>query len=168
MMTFSAATTLGARCRGHIDGCYRLHQSIQSSFVTQVGTTMLNRRTNSSSSKFEQDDERKWTLLYHRNTSRSTYPRALFGLSTFNFSYWTWYVADFTPSLNASAAHEEIALGQIDPATLEMMLIDPNMGYVGLGIGSMIWLGAFFYAKQLVSAIWAPKHTTDEERTLSI
>ena len=59
MMTFSAATTLGARCRGHIDGCYRLHQSIQSSFVTQVGTTMLNRRTNSSSSKFEQDDERK-------------------------------------------------------------------------------------------------------------
>jgi len=68
--------------------------------------------------------------------------------------YWTWYVADFTPSVNASA-HAKAALGQIDAETLELLLIDPNMGFVGVGVSSIIWVGAFFYVKQLVSAIWS-------------
>lgn len=46
-------------------------------------------------------------------------------------------------------------MGQIDAETLELLLIDPNMGYVGVGVSSIIWLGAFFYVKQLVSAIWS-------------
>lgn len=44
-----------------------------------------------------------------------------------------------------------------------MLLIDPNMGYLGLGVSSMIWLGAFLYSRQLVSAIWATKIVAGEE-----
>jgi hypothetical protein len=77
----------------------------------------------------------------------------MLGISTLNLTYWTWYVADFTPSVNA-AAEAKAGLGQIDVNTLNLLLIDPKMGYVGLGIAAVIWGGAFMYAKQLVSAIW--------------
>jgi len=77
----------------------------------------------------------------------------MLGISTFNLSYWTWYVADFTPSVNA-AAEAKAVLGQIDAETLNILLIDPKMGYVGLGVSLAIWGGAFMYVKQLVSAMW--------------
>jgi hypothetical protein len=77
----------------------------------------------------------------------------MLGVSTFNLSYWTWYVSDFTPSVNA-AAQSKAALGQIDAETLNLMLIDPKMGYVGLGVSLAIFGGAFMYVKQLVSAMW--------------
>ena len=75
------------------------------------------------------------------------------GISTSNFLYWTWYVADFTPSVNASA-QAKAALGQIDADTLHLLLIDPKMGYVGLGVSIAIWSGAWMYTRQLISAIW--------------
>ena len=77
----------------------------------------------------------------------------MLGISSFNLTYWTWYVADFTPSVNA-AAQAKAALGQIDAETLNILLIDPKMGYVGLGVSLAIWGGAFMYVKQLISAIW--------------
>jgi len=107
----------------------------------------------------EKSDERKWKLLYHRDPSRSKSPRALLGVSTFNMVYWTWYCADFTPAINSSA-HEKAALGQIGPETLDLLLVDPTMGYVGLGISTVIWLGAFVYTRQLVSAIWGSQPTS--------
>lgn len=94
-----------------------------------------------------------YNLLYHRSPSRSTPPRAMVGISTFNLLYWTWYVADFTPSVNASA-QAKAALGQIDADTLHLLLIDPKMGYVGLGVSIAIWSGAWMYTRQLISAIW--------------
>ena len=51
-------------------------------------------------------------------------------------------------------------MGQIDKQTLELLLVDPTMGYVGLGVSATIWLGAYFYTKQLVSAIWGTHQTT--------
>lgn len=118
------------------------------------------RRSSSSSSNVDdgKELERKWMLLYHRNPSRNTSPRAFFGISTFNLFYWTWYVVDFTPAINSSA-QSKFELGKINAETLEMLLIDPNMGYIGLGVSSIIWLGAFLYSRQLVSAIWATQHT---------
>ncbi len=62
-------------------------------------------------------------------------------------------MSDFTPSVNA-AAQSKAALGQIDAETLNLLLIDPKMGYVGLGVSLAIWGGAFLYVKQLVSAMW--------------
>lgn len=110
-----------------------------------------------TASNNNQDDDDATTtmynLLYHRLPSRSTPPRAMVGISTFNLLYWTWYVADFTPSVNASA-QAKAALGQIDADTLHLLLIDPKMGYVGLGVSIAIWSGAWMYTRQLISAIW--------------
>ena len=158
---------------------YSGHRSSSSLFVSNVralllpktsnATTITATRTFSSSYKFEdnispsslidESNERKWTLLYHRNPSRATSPRALFGMSTFNLLYWTWYVIDFTPAIN-QAAQLKADMGQIDKQTLELLLVDPTMGYVGLGVSATIWLGAYFYTKQLVSAIWGTHQTT--------
>jgi len=57
-------------------------------------------------------------------------PRGLFGVSTFFQIYWTWYVVDFTPAINKSA-QVKYAAGQISQETLELLLIDDMMGYVG-------------------------------------
>ena len=76
------------------------------------------------------DDERTWKLLYHRSPNRLTMPRGLFGVSTFFQIYWTWYVVDFTPAINKSA-QVKYAAGQISQETLELLLIDDMMGYVG-------------------------------------
>ncbi|KAL7524627.1 hypothetical protein ACHAWF_001028 [Thalassiosira exigua] len=163
-MSLHAASTFGLRCR--VCAACPLPRSSSQPPLSQglgkiqgriVGAILPPKRTYASSHKSEQDKERKWTLLYHRNPSKSTAPRTMLGVSTFNFSYWVWYVLDFTPSVNASA-QAKAALGQIDPETLEMLLINPSVGYVGLGVASAIWLGAYLYTKQLVSAIWAPKN----------
>ena len=76
------------------------------------------------------DNERTWKLLYHRSPNRLTMPRGLFGVSTFFQIYWTWYVVDFTPAINKSA-QAKYAAGQISQETLELLLIDDMMGYVG-------------------------------------
>ena len=76
------------------------------------------------------NDERTWKLLYHRSPNRLTMPRGLFGVSTFFQIYWTWYVVDFTPAINKSA-QAKYAAGQISQETLELLLIDDMMGYVG-------------------------------------
>lgn len=70
-------------------------------------------------------------------------------------------MVDFTPSINASAQSKAV-MGQIDKQTLDLLLVDPTMGYVGLGVSVTIWLGAFFYSRQLVSAIWGSQITSDE------
>ena len=46
------------------------------------------------------------------------------------------------------------ANGKIDQATLELLLVDETIGFLGFGVSGVIWLGAFLYSKQLVSAIW--------------
>lgn len=101
----------------------------------------------------EKTSSRQYSLLYARSPSRSTYPRVTLGFSTFNALYWLWYTYDFTPSVNASA-YEKAALNQIDAETLDLLLVDSTMGYVGLGIALVIWGGSIWYPKHLVSAIW--------------
>lgn len=149
MSVFHLASSLGARR-------LRLRHSTPSPLLNKFGVFLPTARA-SFSSKFDdcspEDDDRKWTLLYHRNPSRNTSPRALFGMSSFNLCYWSWYVFDFTPAINGSA-QAKAAMGQINQQTLELLLVDPTMGYVGLGVSSIIWMGAFIYTKQLVSAIW--------------
>ena len=77
--------------------------------------------------------DNEWQLLYKRSPSRSTYPRATLTFSSFNALYWMWYTFDFTPSVNA-AAYEKAALNQIDAESLELLLVDGTIGYVGLGL----------------------------------
>ena len=100
----------------------------QSSPQINYNSTSLATRFLSSSPS--DNDERTWKLLYHRSPNRLTMPRGLFGVSTFFQIYWTWYVVDFTPAINKSA-QAKYAAGQISQETLELLLIDDMMGYVG-------------------------------------
>jgi len=93
-------------------------------------TSNDNQESNKVDNNSSNDDERTWKLLYHRSPNRLTMPRGLFGVSTFFQIYWTWYVVDFTPAINKSAQAKYTA-GQISQETLELLLIDDLMGYVG-------------------------------------
>ena len=99
------------------------------------------------------DNKHQYSLLYQRSPSRSSAPRTTLAFSSFNTLYWTWYTFDFTPSVNASA-HEKAAIHQIDAETLHLLLVDPTMGYIGLGVALLIWGGSLWYPRHLVSAIW--------------
>lgn len=101
----------------------------------------------------DSEENTQYSLLYQRSPSRSSAPRATLAFSSFNTLYWTWYTFDFTPSVNASA-YEKAALHQIDAETLDLLLVDPTMGYIGLGVALLIWGGSLWYPKHLVSAIW--------------
>jgi len=109
--------------------------------------------TDTQSPPKETATDHQWKLLYQRNQSRSLYPRATLAFSSFNTLYWSWYTFDFTPAVNNSA-YEKAALGQIDIETLELLLVDSTMGYVGLGVALLIWGGSVWYPKHLISAIW--------------
>ena len=159
---YAAIQTVPFTSRANASTITRSHhifEHINLPSVSYATTLLPSARTYSSSPKLQQTDgERKWTLLYNRNPSRTTVPRAMLGVTTFNLTYWFWYNLDFIPSINASA-HHKFELGQIDADILDKLLIEPALGYMGMGISSLIWLGAYLYTKQLVSAIWASKET---------
>lgn len=115
----------------------------------------------------DQVEDSKWLLLYRRSDSRSTYPRATLTFSTFNLFYWLWYTFDFTPAVNASA-HEKAVLGQIDAETLELLLVDSNMGYVGLSLALVIWSGSIWYPKHLITAIWKSEDDDKSNQRMAI
>jgi hypothetical protein len=174
MSLYHASSRIGVGNRVKISYCRLRCILLTLPKNTEHGIFPRRASSTSSSSSFNDDDksfaprlnqsdfEREWKLLYHRNPSRNTSPRAFFGISTFNLLYWAWYVFDFTPAIN-SAAQTKFELGKIDPETLQMLLIDTNIGYIGMGVSSVIWLGAFLYSRQLVSAIWATQPPEDEE-----
>ncbi|KAL9183735.1 hypothetical protein ACHAXT_004591 [Thalassiosira profunda] len=148
MSALYAASILGDRIRSS-----RVSSKIP---IAACCNHLPSRCTFSSSTQTNSNGEREWTLLYRRDPGKSTSPRAMLGISSFNFTYWTWYNFDFVPAMNASA-QTKAELGQISQETLEMLLVDPKMGFVGLGMATAIFGGAIFYARSLVNAIWAPK-----------
>ena len=172
MSLYHASSRIGVGNRVTISCCRLRYIQLTRPKNTEHGIFPRRASSTSSSSSFDDksfaprlnqsDFEREWKLLYHRNPSRNTSPRAFFGISTFNLLYWAWYVFDFTPAIN-SAAQTKFELGKIDPETLQMLLIDTNIGYIGMCVSSVIWLGAFSYSRQLVSAIWATQPPEDEE-----
>ena len=78
-------------------------------------------------------------LLYKRDASRSLFPRLLLLFTTFHSSYWLWYTLDFTPTINAR--------------NIESVLIDPTVGYCGLGLSILMSVGALLYPKSLIEEI---------------
>ena len=179
MNVYHASSIIGVGHRAKISYCQlfpRCPRLPLQELTDGHGLFPIPRRASSSAhiddDKPASQSDKEWKLLYHRSPSRNTYPRAFFGVSTFNLFYWTWYVVDFTPAINSSA-QTKFELGKIDPETLEILLIDPNMGYIGLGVSSIIWLGAFLYSRQLVSAIWASQSTatsvgSEDDRRLAV
>ncbi|KAL3805010.1 hypothetical protein HJC23_003238 [Cyclotella cryptica] len=147
------------------------HTPLPVRFCAETVAKLISTRSFSSSSKSSvnsQDsaEDVKWSLLYHRS-NRATYPRATLTFSTFNLFYWLWYTFDFTPAVNASA-HEKAALGQIDAETLELLLVDNSMGYVGLGVALVIWGGSVWYPKRLITAIWKSEDDDENNHRIAI
>lgn len=105
---------------------------------------------------------RTWTLLYHRPPGRSVLPRAMIGTSSMSILYWTWYVADFIPTVNGSA-ESLFAAGRIDAEALELMTVDTTIGLVGLGLSTMFLTGSISYIRHLVSAVWKSSDDDGEE-----
>lgn len=114
------------------------------------------------SSKSSKEDERKVeteaspllspttksTLLYKAKSSKATFPRSLLGFTTVHAGYWSWYVFDFTPSLQSSAVIT-------DP-------IDPTVGYIGLGLSIFMSIGSMVYPKSLICEISKSKTASVE------
>ena len=100
-------------------------------------TNNLSTETSSSSSTDDQS-----ILLYRRDEARNVIPRSLFLFSTFNTSYWVWYVTDFVPAISAAE-----------------LQVDASWGYAGLGIGLISNLVVGLYGTSLISTIsYDPKH----------
>jgi hypothetical protein len=145
---------------GQVNSCLHSSQSNQLVNNTKhaIDARHLSSQTdpnnNPTPTNHHKDDQ--YTLLYARSPTRSIYPRTTLAFSSFNTLYWLWYTFDFTPTVNASAI-EKATLNQIDAETLELLLVDSTMGYVGLGMALIIWGGSIWYPKHLVSAIWKSK-----------
>ncbi|KAL3793924.1 hypothetical protein ACHAWO_002304 [Cyclotella atomus] len=142
---------VNSRIQSHLSN-YRLHNNTQHNAHNARHFSShphdANPPTHQQSSK-----DQSYSLLYARSPARSFYPRTTLAFSSFNTLYWLWYTFDFTPSVNASA-YEKASLQQIDLETLDLLLVDTTMGYVGLGMALVIWGGSIWYPKHLVSAIW--------------
>jgi len=80
------------------------------------------------------------TILYKGNSSRANFPRGILAFSALNSAYWTWYVVDFAPSIQATTG---ITAAQADN----------TVGYLGLGLSIFMSLGSMLYPKSLISEI---------------
>jgi hypothetical protein len=84
-------------------------------------------------------ESKKYRILYERNAERNTIPRAALGVSVFNTTYWTWYVWDFIPAVNASP--------------IETLHISPTIGLFGVALGVMINSVTLLYPMMIVSKV---------------
>lgn len=80
------------------------------------------------------------TIMYKAQNSRANFPRGILAFSGLNSAYWTWYVVDFAPSIQATTG---IAAAEADN----------TVGYLGLGLSIFMSLGSMLYPKSLINEI---------------
>jgi hypothetical protein len=95
--------------------------------------------SSSDANSTKDSESKKYRILYERNAERNTIPRAALGVSVFNTTYWTWYVWDFIPAVNASP--------------IETLHINPTIGLFGVALGLMINSVTMLYPMMLVSKV---------------
>ena len=105
--------------------------SLSSSWFQSKG--LLSRRFSTN----EQDQPITW--LYERTPDQMSKPRIILGLSSFHTLYWTWYVIDFIPMVNASPQ--------------EHLHIDPVVGAVGVMLALFCNIASLLYPWSLISRI---------------
>eukprot|EP00980_Cylindrotheca_fusiformis_P031269 scaffold26101_cov113-Cylindrotheca_fusiformis.AAC.1 len=81
-----------------------------------------------SSGETYDDDQ---ILLYQRNPERNVLPRAAFGFSIFNSTYWLWYVLDFIPAVNNTTT---AAAASSSASAADLYYIHPAVGLGGLAL----------------------------------
>lgn len=130
------------RCIPHVATNLRYRvttRSISCLYNSNLEIRLFSSDTRNKNEAKEESSSPPPTLLYKASSSKATFPRGLLAFTTVHASYWSWYVLDFTPALQASAA---------DPAS-----IDPTVGYLGLGLSIFMSIGSFLYPKSLISEI---------------
>jgi hypothetical protein len=85
------------------------------------------------------DSGKDTVLLYERDAERNKLPRAAFGFSILNSTYWLWYVLDFIPAVNASPVAD--------------LHINPAIGVGGLALGAAINVATGLYPSSLISKL---------------
>jgi hypothetical protein len=85
------------------------------------------------------DSEKDTILLYQRDAERNKLPRAAFGFSILNSTYWLWYLLDFIPAVNLSPIAD--------------LHINPAVGVGGLAIGAAINVATGLYPSSLISKL---------------
>ena len=97
--------------------------------------------SSSSSSAVDHDPPPPEALpLYQRGDDRTMIPRAVWGVSIFNTTYWLWYLFDFIPTVNASPVFQD-------------MHVDARIGWVALAIGMLMNGVTSIYTSLLVSRL---------------
>lgn len=116
--------------------------------------SLFNTRQNPSKDDDTTPAQSQSILLYKRDASRSMFPRAILTFSGLHTSYWLWYVFDFTPTINTKG--------------IEALVIDPTLGYAGLGLSIFMSMGALLYPKSLIEEISLSDDKVPGERSLFV
>jgi len=106
------------------------------SILRSFSTSSSSEKTTSTPQK-EKEEPIEW--LFQRTPNTMMKPRVILGLASFHTLYWTWYVVDFMPAVNASP--------------LEHLHIDPVVGLVGMFFSIFANFGAALYPWSLVSGM---------------
>jgi hypothetical protein len=110
--------------------------------VTASTSSCSYHRWSSTSSKQQQIRKPKLDnkiLIYQRESERNKVPRAAFGFSVANTTYWLWYALDFIPAVNTSPITD--------------LHIDPAIGFGGVALGFFINALTGLYPTSLISKL---------------
>lgn len=119
---------------------YYYHDISSSSVLSSQQQQQHQRNFSSNKSiKNSNDDNDDMIVLYERNTERNKLPRAAFGFSIVNTTYWLWYALDFIPTVNSSP--------------IDDLHIDPMIGVGGVVLGLLINTVTGLYPASLVSKL---------------
>ena len=91
-------------------------------------------------------------VLYKRSPDRLMVPRLGIAATTLHTIYWSWYVLDFVPAINAASRASAEAAVQNDAVQI-ISGVDPTVGYVGFGLAIFMSIGSAAYPRHLVSEI---------------
>ena len=130
-------------------------ETIQTQTNTQIGKrTIITTTTKDDSANVDDNDthddsnnkqinnEMRETILYERNGNQyNIMPRSALFVSLFNTIYWSWYVLDFIPAVNNASS------------SIEMIHVNPTIGYVGIGLGVIMNSITLLYPTLLISKI---------------
>ena len=124
-----------------------IHLGIKPYYISTMNDTQHSFSTNAQSTsenKTKQtniitSNDNDFTILYKRDPKRTFFPRVLFGSSMVHSAYWLWYVLDFIPAVNA--------------ANIEMIQVNPSVGYVGFTLSAIMLGAATIYPKYLIGEI---------------
>mmetsp|Transcript_13687 Transcript_13687/g.19158 ORF Transcript_13687/g.19158 Transcript_13687/m.19158 type:complete len:229 (-) Transcript_13687:387-1073(-) len=101
----------------------------------------------------EAEFDQRNPLLYKRAPHRTFLPRTLLTMTSFHTAYWTWYVLDFIPAMNVNITSSAVD----DPS---LYIVDPTVGYVGLGLAIFMSIGSWVYPSYLISEVRSAEGTS--------